>query len=179
MIWIFGDSFSANTSDLSWTTMLAAHYDVTNLASNGSSEYRIWKTYQNHKHKIIENDIVIFCHTSSSRIFLKDTETLLSRLLGTHRNCDLIINDVFSKRESKFIKVLRTIWDEDFFNDTYNLYLDNLLLVPNSIHFTFFDSNKVETFKDIWASNPGTINHMTPYGNTLILDKITCIISTR
>ena len=179
MIWIFGDSFSANTSSSSWTTMLSAQYSVTNLASNGSSEYRIWKTYQNHKHKIVEKDTVIFCHTSPSRIFLKDTETLLSRMLSTHRSCDLIINDVFSKRESKFIKVLRTIWDEDFFSDTYNLYLDNLLLVPNSIHFTFFDSTKVETFKDIWASNPGTINHMTPHGNELILDKIKCIISTK
>lgn len=172
MIWIFGDSFSANRSPESWTELLSVDYEVTNLASNGSSEYRIWKNYQKTKYKISDSDTVIFCHTSHSRIFLKDTESSLSRLLGSHHRCDLIINDVFSKNESKFVKLLRTIWDDDFFEDTYDLYLNDLLSTPNSIHFTFFESNKIESYYNIWVSNKGKINHMNTQGNMLVLESL-------
>lgn len=170
MIWVFGDSFSTNMSSASWVAMLSEQHKVVNLSSNGSSEYRIWKNYQNNKHRIHNSDTVIFCHTSPSRIFLKDSESLLSRLLRTHLNCDLIVNDVFSKGESKFVKVLRTIWDDDFFNDTYTLYVDNLKQVPNSIHFTFFESSKIESLHDVWLANKGTVNHMNVQGNKTVLE---------
>lgn len=172
MIWIFGDSFSANDTANSWTTMLAAQYKVANFSSNGSSEYRIWKSYRQVRDRITKDDIVIFCHTSQSRIFLKDSVTLLSRMLGSHRQCDLIINDVFGKKESKFIKILRTIWDDEFFSDTYGLYVSDLMQVPNSIHFTFFDSSLVESYKDIWVANKGTINHMNLQGNKQVFEMV-------
>lgn len=172
MIWIFGDSFSSNNSQDSWTEMLSRYYSVKNFSSNGSSEYRIWKNYQKVKHSIANDDIVIFCHTSQSRIFLKDSATLLSRMLGSHSQCDLIINDVFGKKESKFVKILRTIWDDEFFNDTYLLYANDLMKVPNSIHFTFFDSDTVESYKDIWVANKGTINHMDLQGNQQVFERI-------
>jgi len=162
-IWIFGDSFAASESKDSWTTF--AGQTVVNKSKNGSSEYRIWKTYQDFKHDIHETDTVIFCHTSSSRIYLKNSESLSSRLLASHPVCDLIFSDVFAKKEIKFIKILKEIWDDDYFQDTYNLLVADLKTVPNSVHLNFFDAGVYNT---IWKDNPGKINHMDSTGNNLV-----------
>ena len=146
MIWIFGDSFASNRGVSSWTELLAQKFSVRNYSSNGSSEYRIWKNYHLQKYNIQYSDMVIFCHTSPSRIFLKNSESSMSRFLSSHRFCDLIFNDVFSKKEIQFIDILKRIWDDEFFNDTYNLYLADLRSVPNSIHITFFDIQGIESF---------------------------------
>lgn len=165
MIWVFGDSFSANKSRKAWATLLEAN----NLAYNGSCEYRIWKTYQNHKHKIKQNDIVIFCHTSESRVFLKDTESNLSRLIKSHPFCDLIFKDVFAKKEYKFMNILNQIWDEEYFKDTHKLLVNDLLMVKNSIHINFF---KDVFYRDIKKNYPGKINHMSNTGNLLVYNMI-------
>lgn len=172
MIWIFGDSFAANRGLNSWTEILSQKYETKNYSSNGSSEYRIWKNYHSQKHNIQENDRVIFCHTSPYRIFLKNSQPLLSRLLTSHKSCDLIFNDVFSKNEKDFVNVLKKIWDDDFFKDTYDLYVADLKTVPNSIHITFFDTDIVESFYHIWMQHKGNINHMTEVGNLLISKQI-------
>lgn len=172
MIWIFGDSFSANSSPDSWVSILSQQIKLLNYSANGSSEYRIWKNYQHRKERILPTDIVIFCHTSPSRIFLKNNVLTLSRLLGTHAFCDLIFNDVFSKKETTFIKILKTIWDEEFFCDTYNLYVNDLKKVPNSIHITFFELTTIESFYNIWTSNKGKVNHMDKQGNLLVAQEL-------
>jgi len=163
MIYIFGDSFSVSKNPDSWTNLLGG--DVTQCSSNGSSEYRIWKTYNEHKNKITDNDSCIFVHTSPYRIFLKDDVPLSSRAISTHTHCDILFNDVYSKKEKDFINILTTIWDDDFFEDTYRLYIDDLLTVPNSIHITFFPIDLVESLHTIWQTNKGTTNHMSAEGN--------------
>ena len=163
-IWIFGDSFSASKHKHSWTKLLK--YPVTNCSSNGSSEYRIWKSYQQAKKHIGPNDKVIFCHTSYSRVFLKNTITdLLSRMLPSHVFCDLILADIQHKQETKFINVLKTIWDDSYFYDNYKLFEEDLKRVPNSIHLNFFENTE---YRNVYIHHTGTINHMDQHGNLVI-----------
>lgn len=167
--WIFGDSFAASSSSRSWTHMLETYGKVVPRAHNGSSEYRIWKSYQKNKRFIKPTDVVIFCHTSSSRVYLKDGVTSLSRLLPSHPFCDLIFNDIFVKKENKFISILKTIWDDEYFEDTYNLLVDDLKRVPNSVHIDFFTPG---IYNSIWQAHPGKTNHMDNTGNLLVLQQL-------
>jgi hypothetical protein len=163
-IWIFGDSFAASKHKHSWTKLLK--HIVVNRASNGSSEYRIWKSYQSAKKDIKPEDKVIFCHTSYSRVFLKNTVVdLLSRLLPSHIFCDIILADIQDKKETKFINVLKTIWDDVYFYDNYKLLEEDLKRVPNSIHLNFFENTE---YRDVYIHHKGTINHMDQIGNLVI-----------
>ena len=175
MIWIFGDSFASSGQDLSWTSIIG---DTQNFASNGSSEYRILKNYLLQKPNIKENDLVLFVHTSQSRIFLKDDRELSSRMLSSHVNCDIIFNDVFEKKEKQYIEILELIWDDEFFNDIFNLIVDKLLEVPNSHHLTFFESSRVElvNLNHIWLTHQGEINHMNSIGNQLVAEIINQLV---
>ena len=168
MIWIFGDSFSASMDPSSWVSIIGL--PVCNFASNGASEYRILKNYNAQKNNIGPNDTILFVHTSPTRIFLKDDKNMSSRQLESHPSCDIIINDVFEKKEKEYIKILESIWDEDYFNDNFNLIVDKLQTVPNSIHITFFESNRTDVvnLNHIWTAHRGTINHMTATGNKLV-----------
>jgi hypothetical protein len=168
-IWIFGDSFSANETTHSWLHLLKTYGKVVPRSHNGSSEHRIWKTYQQNKRFIKPNDVVIFCHTSASRVYLKSGSNLLSRKLLSHPVCDLIFGDVFAKQETKFINILKTVWDDEYFEDTYNLLVEDLKRVPRSVHINFFDAGIYNT---IWQTNPGKINHMDNTGNLLVLQQI-------
>jgi hypothetical protein len=167
-IWIFGDSFAVGNSLSAWPNLLPGEFNVINYASNGSSEHRIWKKYQSVKNEIASDDLVIFVHTSPYRVFLKDSVVSSSRQLSSHTNCDLIMNDIFSKNEKPFVQLLESIWDDDYFLDTFDLLVKDLSQVPNSKHYTFFESSKMLSFYDIWQSNQGNINHMSEQGNQII-----------
>jgi hypothetical protein len=172
MIWIFGDSFATNKDVSSWSGMIG---DVNNCASNGSSEYRILKTYRQFENQISKTDKVIFVHTSPSRIYLKDDRHSQSRSLKTHKKCDIIINDIFEKKEKEYIDILESIWDDEYFNDMFMLIVSELKLVPNSLHITFFDntSDGILNLNHLWKRHPGTINHLSTEGN-LEVSKIIC-----
>jgi hypothetical protein len=168
-LWIFGDSFAVGHHKDSWPSILANHFVVENHASNGSSEYRIWRTYKDHAKQIQSTDTVLFCHTSSSRVYLKNNQTILSRLRNSHPLCDLIFADIFAKKEKKFINILKEIWDDRYFEDTYKMLKSDLLQVPNSIHIDFFSKGP---FNTIWMKYPGKINHMDENGNKQVLKEI-------
>lgn len=166
MIYVFGDSFSAWKKG--WPGLIGS--ETTGF--RGSSEYRIYKTYLEYKDKITTADTVIFCHTHYSRVYLKDTnKSLSSRLLESHPFCDLLFGDIASKNEDRFIDILEEIWDDDFFEYTYNKIMDDCKAIPNSIHITFFDSvankHNIHNFSDLFKKFPGdrTHNHMTIEGN--------------
>jgi hypothetical protein len=171
MIWVFGDSFAADGQLESWVNHIGP---TKNFASNGSSEYRILKNYLLQKPNIKETDTILFVHTSQSRIFLKDDKQLSSRTLLSHPNCDIIVHDIFEKKEKYYINILESIWDEDFFNDVFNLIADKLVGVPNSHHVTFFESsrNDLLNLNYIWKNNPGDINHLNNEGNMLVAEIV-------
>lgn len=168
-LYIFGDSFSTSAHPDSWTELLRSKYNVFNYSVNGSSEHRIWKNYQNRK----PNGLLLFCHTSPSRIFLKDTSTSKSRVLTSHPSCDIIINDIYSKNEQNFIQILESIWDDDYFEDTYKLLIDDMMKIPNSIHITFFNISLIkDNYYEIWQSHKGNINHLSIEGNQLVFNSV-------
>lgn len=171
-IWIFGDSFAVGNSELSWTNLLPQKYIIKNYASSGSSEHRIWKNYQSVKQEISNNDVIIFVHTSPYRIFLKDSVNLSSRHLSSHRYCDLIMNDIFTKNESPFVELLEAVWDDEYFLDIFELLVDDLLRIPNSKHYTFFESTKIQSFYTVWQNNKGAVNHMNEEGNKIVAESI-------
>jgi hypothetical protein len=172
MIWIFGDSFSASNNLESWVSLL--NEPANNFSSNGSSEYRILKNYHAQQHNITTTDCVIFVHTSPTRIFLKNDRVISSRQLESHPNCDIIINDVFEKKEKEYIKILESIWDDTYFNDMFDLIVDKLQTVPNSVHITFFETARDDLIQlnHIWIANSGNINHMNTVGNCLVADIV-------
>jgi hypothetical protein len=172
-LYIFGDSFSVG-NNMSWVSMLTSNFDVINFSSNGSSEYRILKTYQQHR-DTIGTDRLLFCHTAPSRIYLKNNITSLSRLLPSHPWCDLILSDIYSKKEQKFIDTVESIWDEQFFNDIFKLIF-NATQVSRSFHITFFDSTDCTSLYNIWKSHPGNINHLSQEGNILAYNLIKDLI---
>lgn len=173
-LYIFGDSFSVSNKN-SWTEMLKDCYDVYNYSTNGSSEYRIWKNYQNLK-KAVTDSKILFCHTSPTRIFLKNTENFSSRLLPSHPYCDLIFSDIHAKKEKKFQKVLDQIWDDEYFTDTYQLMLTDLLNIKNSTHISFFDIDCGTSLHNIWQQFPGNINHLTDVGNDKAYDIVKTLL---
>ena len=172
MIWIFGDSFSASKNPESWISLL--NEPVNNFSSNGSSEYRILKNYRAQQCNITTTDHVIFVHTSPTRIFLKDDKVTLSRQLESHPNCDIIINDVFEKKEKEYIKILESIWDDAYFNDMFDLIVDDLQAVHNSVHLTFFETARDDLIQlnYVWTANPGNTNHMNKVGNQLVANIV-------
>ena len=153
-IWVFGDSFASSNHSYAWTSLLSDHGTVINEASNGSSEHRIWKKYQTNKQYIKNNDIVIFCHTSPSRIFLKDTAYSLSRVLPSHPLCDLIFNDIFAKNEKRFIKLLKEVWDEEIRIESQR---EDLLNKPEKIRESIAKGRVEKTLKTFTLLNQSCI----------------------
>jgi hypothetical protein len=172
-VWVFGDSFATSTSSDSWIQLLEQEYHVQVLATNGSSEYRIWKQYQRNKSKIQPTDKVIFCHTSYGRMFLKDSNrSLLSRLLPTHPLCDILVNDVTAKKEKHFTELIDRVWDYDYLTDTYNLMLESLKKVPSSLHISLFEVEGVLSFFSLRNTDKGNINHLNKQANMIVYKKV-------
>jgi hypothetical protein len=177
MIYIFGDSFASDNTG--WPGNFANAN--TNHATRGSSEYRIWKNYINHRDNITHRDTLIFCHTSWSRVYLKDeNRDLISRSLASHPYCDILLGDITAKREKKFIKIIEEIWDEEFQCYVYDKVISDCFSVPNSFHITFFSETAeryplVHNMTKYRCNYPGKINHMCETGNMLVTEYLKCI----
>jgi hypothetical protein len=169
-ILIIGDSFSSNTCSDSWTTLLT-NCKITNLSSNGSSEYRIFK-------KLINTDLtpfshVIIVHSSPYRIYIDHNPLHVTS--QTHQNCDLIYQDVKLATKTEFTQNV-TWYFENIFNleeaDTiYSLLVEKMIAITSqcqSLHITFFENeknNSVINLNSIWKKHPGSINHVDTNGN--------------
>lgn len=179
VLYIFGDSFSSETDDHNaWVNLLKDIFEVKNYSQRGISEYRIWKNYRIHKDSLQKDSRILFCHTSPYRIYLKDSYCSISRNLKTHPYCDIILKDIYSKNEKDLIKIVESIWDEDYFEDHFNLVLEELLRVKNSFHISFFDlSANILNLNLLWKNHQGKINHLDIEGNRLAAEKIIDLIT--
>lgn len=169
---IIGDSFSASRDIDSWTQIISPKFgDVINLSSNGSSEYRIYK-------KLLSIDVMSFSHTiivhtSPYRIYVDHSP--LHQSSHTHRQCDLIYQDVKSADITEFSKnalwYFENLFDLDQAKNLHELLIDKMIDITSntaSLHLTFFKQSapeKVKDLSDIWKKNPGDINHMDAVGN--------------
>lgn len=178
-LYIFGDSFSSDHVDhRCWVNNLKKHFEIINCSQRGISEYRIWKNYKKNVENIKKDSKILFCHTSPYRVYLKDSYYTISRNLESHPYCDIILEDIYSKKEKKLIEVVESIWDEEYFKDQYNFVCNDLLAVQKSYHVTFFETHyDFVNLNSVWKNNGGNINHLNVNGNQIVSEKIISLIS--
>jgi hypothetical protein len=167
---IIGDSFSTNSEQTSWTKLLS-EFVVTNVSTNGSSEYRIFKKLINTD--LTQFDYIIIVHTSPYRIYIEDHPLYLNSL--THQNCDLLYQDIKFSKSTKFTQNV-TWYFENVFNleqadVVHNLLIEkmvDLTVTHQTLHLSFFENEKnpnIINLNSIWKKHPGSINHLDNTGN--------------
>ena len=172
-ILIIGDSFAAHHPQ-GWTCQLGNDHEVTNLASNGASQYRLFRTVT--QTNLDGFDFVVVGHTSPNRIYVEKNPYYQQS--QTHHNCDLIYEDMRSKLPDSFAGHV-TWWFENVFDleqakHTHELLCDKIkALVAHKpvLHVSFFEIGYIADIKilhHIWNNHPGTINHLDETGNQLV-----------
>ncbi len=174
-VFVFGDSFAADPTG--WARMLDG--DVSNFAENGIGEYKIYKSLQTY----LNFDKAVVCHTSPWRVHTRIHPVHKSN--PTRSNNDFMLNDVeyYSKinKDMKLVnEYLKNYYDPEYQEDTYQLFVDKLMNISNTIHITFHepkDTKKItHNFYDIYKQHPGDINHMSEDGNKIIAEKIQALL---
>ena len=170
-IFVFGDSFAANPNG--WVRLLGSN--IINFSENGIGEYKIYK-------KVLSNtgfDKAIICHTSPWRVHTRKHP--IHKNDPVRRNNDFMLNDVeYYSKINKDMKVvneyLKNYYDPEYQEDTFNLFLKQLMKIPNTIHITLHDPEDTKlithNFNHVWKQHPGDINHMSEDGNKIIAEKI-------
>lgn len=174
---IVGDSFSASADVNSWTQSIS-DFVVTNLSGHGSSEYRIFKKLKNADLTAYSHIIVV--HTSPYRIYVEHNP--MHQDSQTHKNCDLIYQDVRQADPTKFTKnvgwYFENIFDLEQADDMHYLLVQEIIKLTqahNTLHLSFFEDQKnlpVINLHSIWKLHPGNINHLSKYGNTMVANFV-------
>lgn len=152
-------------------------YVTTNISSNGASEYRLLKNLKSVD--ITQFDRVICVHTSPNRIYVD--RNLLHQNSKTHKNCDLIYQDVKDKNGIYAENI--AWWFENVFDIEHAEFLHGLLIkeiknrlsVRPTLHMSFFDlpeSFGVMSLNPIWKKYPGNANHLSKIGNKKVADIV-------
>lgn len=167
---IIGDSFSANSDQTSWTKLLS-EFAVTNLSTNGSSEYRIFKKLINTE--LTQFDYIIIVHTSPYRIYIEDHPLYLNS--QTHQNCDLLYQDIKCSKSTKFTQNVAWYFENVFnleqANVVHSLLIDRMVELTathQTLHLSFFENEKnpnIINLNSIWKKHPGLVNHLDSTGN--------------
>ena len=171
---IVGDSFCHSQDPKSWTQMIP-DYEVVVDSSCGISEYKIWQNLL--AHKLGDFDKLILVHTSPYRLYINKNPFYIDS--DTHRNADLIYQDIKNKPPGKF-KDLVCSWFEQVVDLTHLENINQLIIkeiqsccvdIP-TVHLTFFEHSlsNLHTINNIWKQNSGNINHMNETGNLLVVD---------
>lgn len=169
---IVGDSFSSdNEADDSWIRLLNKTYVVDNLSQRGISQYRLYKILTSNLDDIQLSDAVILFHTNPDRIYIPDEVTFPSRLLDTHKHCDLVATDSLEKRSWKTVvqNYYRYFYDRDQQILIYEMLIERmsyLLRDCKVIHCSGFDTlPQITSFSILRQQYPGDINHCSAKGN--------------
>ena len=170
-LFVFGDSFAADSNG--WPGMLDC--EIINMAKNGIGEYKIFKKAMSSE----ENTRKLICHTSPWRIHTRIHP--IHRFDSARNENDFMLNDVeYHSKNNKEMKTvhdyIKKYYDPDYQLDIYDLFVEKLSLIANSIHVTFHnpdDTSKIKNnFFTLWKENPGNINHMSLEGNKLVAEQI-------
>ena len=185
---ICGDSFSADWSveypnAQGWPNLLSYDYNVTNLSTAGSSEYRIWKNLQTQN---LENyDQVIISHTSPYRLYVKSHPAHNQEKL--HQHSDFIYNDVVNHGIDTVVDYFENYYDLEYAVDIHQLIMMNIASICKSVHCLHIRHMDVShpinlsvvDFSTIWKKHPGLINHYSKNGNTEIYKNIKIMLKSQ
>jgi hypothetical protein len=174
-VFVFGDSFAATPTG--WARMLDG--EVSNFAQNGIGEYKIYKGLQT----FLNFDKAVICHTSPWRVHTRVHPVHKNN--PTRFNNDFMLNDVeYHSATNKDMKVVReyleNYYDPEYQEDTYRLFVNELMKIPNTIHITFHEPDDTKqithNFNKIYKKHPGEINHMSEEGNKIIAEKVQALL---
>jgi hypothetical protein len=190
---ICGDSFAADWTvkyqGQGWPNLLANEYAVTNLAQAGCGQYKIY--LQLKSVDVSDFDIILVCHTSPYRIYVKHHPTHANDILHCHS--DLIYSDISEhvKKNKSLIPIMK--YYEEYFDTDCAKFVHELIVEKITQHLsshtgkvlqiTFFESESTHyssqnlNFHDIFKRYPGLMNHLDLQGNSLIFEKITALLS--
>jgi|TARA_B100001094_G_scaffold139455_1_gene134884 hypothetical protein len=180
-ILILGDSFcvTKNDNDHHWVNMLKQHFTIENCASPGIGEYKIFKQYIGQ-----EYDIALVHHTSPYRIHTRYNPLHT----GVRRNSDFMLNDVEHHYKNKvrhaevIYKYISNYVDFDYEKEVWQLYVEKLIALDNSLHFTFFADIPIQlvtnNFNDIFNKHgtPNTHSHLDEKGHDLTYQLVKGLI---
>jgi hypothetical protein len=189
-ILICGDSFAADWtkkySGEGWPNLLEKHYQVTNLAQAGCSEYKIWLQLESQIDQLDHYDHVIISHTSPYRIYVK-THPVHSKD-PLHHSSDLIYLDIVDKQQSNPNIDLIVEWFEKYFDLDHARFIHELLCKKidqelsargvDALHITNLDWSDLYQFDDIlnfehlFEKHRGLMNHYDQVGNNQIFNAV-------
>ena len=174
-IFVFGDSFAATPNG--WASMLDG--EVSNFAENGIGEYKIYKALKTY----LNFDKAIICHTSPWRVHARTHP--VHKNDPTRFNNDFMLNDVeYHSKINKDMKIvheyLKKYYDPEYQEDTYKVFVNELMRISNTIHITFHEPDDTKqithNFNEIYKKHPGQINHMSHEGNKIIAEKVQALL---
>ena len=180
-ILLVGDSFAADwttkyPNQKGWPNHLADQHTVINLAQAGCSEYRILQQLKSTD--LTQYDAIIVSHTSPYRLYVNQHPVHKTDIL--HHHSDLIYTDI--KEHSKHNKKLLPIVEyfENYFDIEYAQFIHQLLVKEIksytgtycTLHITHTDNSEEVSFKDVFESHKGLMNHYSNLGNQIVFNKI-------
>jgi hypothetical protein len=191
-ILLCGDSFAADWTKKSadakgWPNLLAARYNVTNLAQAAVSEYKIWNQVKSAD--LSKFDTIIISHASPNRIHCVNHPVHADNPL--HKDSDLIYTDVLAHRDNSdadlAVKFFERYFELDYYQDIAELICKDILNILgeyahlNQIHLVNINKKPLYNFLPYIDINPiftkhrgpsGSENHLTDQGNQLVLDLL-------
>jgi len=168
---IIGDSFSHNNNG--WPSMLGV--DFKNCSENGVGEYKVLKQI----HNVGSYDKILVNHTSPWRVHTPTHP--IHKDSNNRQHNDFMLTDVeYHSKVNDQMKIvnqyLKKYYDPTYQLDIYNLIVDKLLSLKNTIHITFHDpedTSKINNnYNKFWKTYPGNINHMSLEGNEIVAEEI-------
>jgi hypothetical protein len=184
-ILIAGDSFGAiwpGTHGWAYKMSMSKEFDVTNVSQCGVSEYKIYKQLE--RQNLSKYDCVIVNHTSPYRVHTKNHPIHQNEL---HQHCDLLVNDILSKKNSWFNRSLKAAklyfeyhYDYEYYEDIYKMIrkqindlIDIKYLSVSHMNLAEYiiEDNHID-FNDTWEKHQGNENHYNIIGNTIVYDTI-------
>jgi len=172
---IFGDSFSADSTQHSWPWLLEQKYTVQNYSLRGASEYRLYCSFMNNLATAQSADAVVFFHTNPQRVFIPDHVNYMRRSTHSHPHSDMVANDVMSDATWKNIADMyyRNFFDEGFQNTIYAMLIQNISSrLTNALHCSGFDVPVAKSFYELRETHPGSLNHLDTNGNQIVCNYI-------
>ena len=178
---IVGDSFSSDSMQSSWISLLEQTHKIKNYSARGISQYRLYKILIDNFIDISAADCVILFHTNPDRIFIPDHINYTTRELQSHPYCDMLANDACNSQWSEIAKTYyKYFFDTKMQQTFYQLLVNEInqkLSSLDVVNCSGFDAittgiDSLVSFADIRQQYPGDINHFSIHGNTIACDRI-------
>jgi hypothetical protein len=174
---IVGDSFSSDSGELSWITMLSENYNIKNFSQRGISQYRLHTLVTQNLQALIESNFVIIFHTNPDRVYVPDHVEFSARKLTSHTHCDLVATTALQDPTFKYTadSYYRCFFDEAQQNLFYNLLVKDIQQLTcnvKTVHCSGFETGIVKSFDQLLKQHRGATNHYDKTGNCLVYNYI-------